>query len=593
MDKKLAGWKVKNLSLAGRVTFAQSVLAAIPAYAMQTSVLPANTCEEIDKRIRSFVWGTTAEERKISLVAWDKIYLPKEKGGLGIKSARLLNRAYLTKLAFLFLKDKDRLWVRIIQHKYFSEGLDGLVVRNLKSKSPLWRGISKEWGTMLEGAKSAIRDGRETFFWSSCWVDAGLRLADFADSSKPEFDATCSVAEMVTDEGGWNFELLDILLPPEVIELIAGVSPPRHDRGEDDLVWGLEDSGQFTIKSAYNLLCQSADIPSLSIWKVIWRWVGPNRTRHFLWLAAKNRLLTNESRSRQGLCQEAKCEFCGDNNESVSHVLRDCSFARETWRLMCPGDIEKPEWQLHVVDWMEFFLKAECSLQFGVVCWALWKARNERLFANGRDKPEVVGIKASKWIHSIQDAMCREEGLEAPNERRRRIEVSWKAGPQGWATLNSDGSVRTPHGQASAGGLIRDSSSNCLQAFTVNLGRCSITRAEICGALEGVRRAWDTGYRKLEVQMDSKKAMSILLNFEPASSHQFTLEVMEFQEWLQREWEVKVIHVYREANKAADYLANLGHNTTRGVHTVDISDCNLAYFVRHDCLGISEPRVIK
>ncbi|CAN1140350.1 Putative ribonuclease H protein At1g65750 [Linum perenne] len=238
---------------------------------------------------------------------------------------------------------------------------------------------------------------------------------------------------------------------------------------------------------------------------------------------------------------------------------------------MCPGDIEKPEWQLHVVDWMEFFLKAECSLQFGVVCWALWKARNERLFANGRDKPEVVGIKASKWIHSIQDAMCREEGLEAPNERRRRIE----------------------HGQASAGGLIRDSSSNCLQAFTVNLGRCSITRAEICGALEGVRRAWDTGYRKLEVQMDSKKAMSILLNFEPASSHQFTLEVMEFQEWLQREWEVKVIHVYREANKAADYLANLGHNTTRGVHTVDISDCNLAYFVRHDCLGISEPRVIK
>ncbi|CAN1129754.1 Putative ribonuclease H protein At1g65750 [Linum perenne] len=109
IDKKLAGWKVKTLSLAGRVTLAQSVLAAIPAYAMQTSVLPVNTCEEIDRRIRNFVWGTTSEERKVSLVAWEKICLPKEKGGLGLKMARQLNRAYLTKLAFIFFKEKEKL----------------------------------------------------------------------------------------------------------------------------------------------------------------------------------------------------------------------------------------------------------------------------------------------------------------------------------------------------------------------------------------------------------------------------------------------------------------------------------------------------
>ncbi|CAN1146010.1 LINE-1 retrotransposable element ORF2 protein [Linum perenne] len=69
IDSKLAGWKVKSLSLAGRVTLAQSVLAAIPAYPMQTSVLPAKTCEEIDRRIRNFVWGTTGEGWKVPLVA--------------------------------------------------------------------------------------------------------------------------------------------------------------------------------------------------------------------------------------------------------------------------------------------------------------------------------------------------------------------------------------------------------------------------------------------------------------------------------------------------------------------------------------------
>ncbi|CAN1813880.1 Putative ribonuclease H protein At1g65750, partial [Linum perenne] len=165
-------------------------------------------------------------------------------------------------------------------------------------------------------------------------------------------------------------------------------------------------------------------------------------------------------------------------------------------------------------------------------------------------------------------------------------------GPHDWVTLNTDGSVRGPQGRAAAGGLFRNSSGNCLHAYTVNLGICSITRAEICGALEGIRRAWEAGYRKFEVQMDSKAAVTILLNSEPDSSHQYTLEVLEFRDWLHRDWEVKLIHIYREANHAADYLANLGHNTICGSHNVEICDCNLAYFVRHDCLGISEPRLI-
>ncbi|CAN1131367.1 Putative ribonuclease H protein At1g65750 [Linum perenne] len=233
-----------------------------------------------------------------------------------------------------------------------------------------------------------------------------------------------------------------------MVDVIAGMHPPRRDSGEDDWIWGREKSGEFTIKSAYNLICQIDEVPVSTIWTTIWKWRG------------------------------------------------------------------------------------------------------------------------------------------------RRIEVSWKAGPEEWFTLNSDGSVLGHRGRSAAGGLIRDSSGNCVQAFTMNLGVCTITRAEICGVLEGVRRAWEAGYRKLEIQMDSKVAVEILLNANLATSPQFTLETLEFRDWLQRDWVVKVKHVYREANHAADYLANLGHNTTRGSHEVDCSDCNLAYFIRYDCMGISEPRVI-
>ncbi|CAN1141428.1 Putative ribonuclease H protein At1g65750 [Linum perenne] len=171
----------------------------------------------------------------------------------------------------------------------------------------------------------------------------------------------------------------------------------------------------------------------------------------------------------------------------------------------------------------------------------------------------------------------------------RRIEVSWKAGPPEWVTLNSNGSMLGVRGRSAAGGLIRDSEDHCLQACTINLGVFSITRPEIRDAIEGVCRAWRAGHRKLEVQLDSTAAVAILLNSDLAFSHQYALEALEFQEWLQRDWNVKIKHVYREANHAADYLASLGHNTTRGAHEVDISDCNLAYFICYDYMGISEP----
>ncbi|CAN1845361.1 Putative ribonuclease H protein At1g65750 [Linum perenne] len=142
MDLKLAGWKAKSLSLAGRVTLAQSVLAAIPAYAMQTYILPADTCKEIDKKIRDFVWGSSNEGMKIHLISWEQIYRPKEEGGLGLRSASLLNQAYLIKLAFIFFffQKFDALWVQILESKYFKKVGNELIPAHRASQSPIWRG---------------------------------------------------------------------------------------------------------------------------------------------------------------------------------------------------------------------------------------------------------------------------------------------------------------------------------------------------------------------------------------------------------------------------------------------------------------------
>ncbi|CAN1787562.1 hypothetical protein LINPERHAP1_LOCUS17701 [Linum perenne] len=56
------------------------------------------------------------------------------------------------------------------------------------------------------------------------------------------------------------------------------------------------------------------------------------------------------------------------------------------------------------------------------------------------------------------------------------------------------------------------------------------------------------GYRRVEVQMDSQVAIASLLDKNVTIAHQHALKVLESREWLRREWDLKLKHVYREVN---------------------------------------------
>ncbi|CAN1126038.1 Putative ribonuclease H protein At1g65750 [Linum perenne] len=170
-------------------------------------------------------------------------------------------------------------------------------------------------------------------------------------------------------------------------------------------------------------------------------------------------------------------------------------------------------------------------------------------------------------------------------------DIHWDPGPEGWVVLNSDGSAYRLTGRATAGGLVRDSEGRGMLAYSMNLGRCSITRAEMRGAIEGLRRAWDAGHRNVILRVDSRAAISLLTS-ESETPHQHTMESMEFQDLQRRDWRLVVEHTFREGNRAADFLASLGYGYPFGSLSVSISDSRLGYFLRLDCFGIAEPRLI-
>lgn len=166
---KLSGWKGRFLSLAGKMTLTKSVLSSIPVHTMSTISLPASTLNGLDKISRSFLWGSTVEKRKQHLVAWDRVCLPKEDGGLGIRSAKPMNQALLGKVGWRLIHDRDSLWARVLRKKYkVGDIQDSSWMKTKSTGSSTWRSVQLG---LQEGVLPRLTwilgDGREVRFWTN------------------------------------------------------------------------------------------------------------------------------------------------------------------------------------------------------------------------------------------------------------------------------------------------------------------------------------------------------------------------------------------------------------------------------------------
>ncbi|CAN1147122.1 hypothetical protein LINPERHAP2_LOCUS15679 [Linum perenne] len=70
--------------------------------------------------------------------------------------------------------------------------------------------------------------------------------------------------------------------------------------------------------------------------------------------------------------------------------------------------------------------------------------------------------------------------------------------------------------------------------------------------------------------------MVTILTSDQSTTHQHAALVLEFRELCSRHWEVSLIHVYHESNYSVDYLANLGHSLSIGLHLFYFHDSVLS-----------------
>lgn len=124
IQNKLASWKAKLLSRAGRLTLIKSVLNSLPIYFMSMFKMPKAVALSIVKMQRRFFWGVSNHDRMATpTVKWDWIELPKNLGGLGVGNIMYKNLTLLFKWWWRFSESNNVLWKRILMSVHSVQGL--------------------------------------------------------------------------------------------------------------------------------------------------------------------------------------------------------------------------------------------------------------------------------------------------------------------------------------------------------------------------------------------------------------------------------------------------------------------------------------
>lgn len=270
IQQKMAGWKGKFLTIAGRTTLIKSVLSSIPSYLMQSMCLPKGTLTEIERICRNFLWNQHPDQKKLHMIPWDTIKNEKTQGGLGIKDLKAHNQAFIMKLCWGILTNKEAFWVKCIRGKYGCGNDHYPLVCRKQNSSPLWKGISALWAQFYKGTGRIIKDGTTSSFWWDLWSPLNEPLIHFVEADLHLINSHATVRDLVLPNGSWDIEKWQNLLPHWIINTIRRIPPPNGTE-PDQLSWRVASDSNFSVRSAYRWIHTEQTHPKPVQWKMLWK----------------------------------------------------------------------------------------------------------------------------------------------------------------------------------------------------------------------------------------------------------------------------------------------------------------------------------
>ncbi|KAK2393020.1 hypothetical protein QL285_055002 [Trifolium repens] len=430
VQKRLASWKNKYVSLGGRVVLLNSVLSAIPIFYLSLFKMPVGVWKKLVRLQRRFLWGGAAGASKINWVRWMDVCRHKKEGGLGVKDLRIMNISLLSKWKWRLLSEGQSIWKKVLQERCGGgERGVGWMSRLLPPN------IASSWWNDLVSVgvvvgSDRLRDiffrklgnGGDTIFWHDTWVGVQPLKEVFPRLFLVSTQKECSVSEVgrwVTGRWVWDLKWRRNLFvwEEERRDMLVNVLTPiqlssSKDEWKSHHVFG----GIFSVRSIYCYLT-GIIIPPISLepdlvrnLSCLWKSFAPSKIIVFSWQLLLHRLPTLVNLARRGVGGggvDAHCVLCPMELEHEIHLFGGCAFASTLWSKvfswigwidLVPRDPILIFGKFNVRRGNGKRLKGLSAIWHAVV-WAIWKTRNDLIFNEKVPVMEEVfqGVILHSW----------------------------------------------------------------------------------------------------------------------------------------------------------------------------------------------------
>ncbi|XP_076920464.1 uncharacterized protein LOC143581588 [Bidens hawaiensis] len=270
--------------------------------------------------------------------------------------------------------------------------------------------------------------GDKILFWVDCWAsDQPLRIlfpSIFAIELQKEillincYDRRNGVLEWVWR---WRRQRLSDRHRTELKNCLALISSVQISCNSDKWLWkGSDDSNSFFLVKSLRWEIDNLHLPVLNF--TCWLKGVPLKINCFIWRLLLDHISTKRALSTRGvILDNLQCVLCGNFEETSQHLMIHCCVSKWVWSIIhdwvkLPKRVNFDTLE-EILDFPKKSIKnkEECravqSISM-VVCWMIWKARNDVIFNN-------VPFQMSKIVNDIKSASflwvkhrCKRPSLE-------------------------------------------------------------------------------------------------------------------------------------------------------------------------------------
>nr|GEW58414.1 RNA-directed DNA polymerase, eukaryota [Tanacetum cinerariifolium] len=144
VSSRLSKWKLKLLSIGGRLSLLKTVLTSIPLYHMSIFKVPIGVLNHLESIRHNFFYGVDGLDKKLAWIDWNMVLTSKKNGGHGVSS--------------FFAHNRDLLFKWIPRRSPWQDVI--LAIHSLQSK-----GIN-----LMDFIQKKVGNSENTSFWDDSWL---------------------------------------------------------------------------------------------------------------------------------------------------------------------------------------------------------------------------------------------------------------------------------------------------------------------------------------------------------------------------------------------------------------------------------------